>query len=143
MTKCLNIDIQTRMTDYDPFGHLNNVSYVNFLEVARLEGFSKHLKLDLSKTSALTAKTEIEYLRPAPFGVPLTVNMGVKAVGTKSSTLSFEIVDRRDHSVVFARATLAQVALDVQTGKTCQMPEHVHNAMLALIPEEDAKAIAA
>lgn len=140
MRKFLSIDIQTRLTDYDPFGHLNNVSYVNFLEVARLEGFSRHLNLDLTRTSALTAKTEIEYIRPAPFGVELTVKMGVKAVGNKSSTMAFEVVDRGDHSVVFARATIAQVTIDMKTGKTCPLPEHVRAGMMELMPEDDAAA---
>ena len=91
MTSTITTRIQTRMSDFDVLGHINNVSYVNFLEVARVTAFSQVMNVDLSRYTGLTVKTEIEYLRPANFGTEIAVTMGVSSVGEKSVDLALEV----------------------------------------------------
>ena len=119
MSSVITTRIQTRMSDYDVLGHINNVSYVNFLEIARVTSFSEVLKIDLSRYTGLTAKTEIEYLHPAKFGIPIAVTMGVSDLGEKRVNLALEVVDANDQSKVFARASIIQVTVDLLTQKSC------------------------
>lgn len=133
MQSVITTPIQTRMSDYDVLGHVNNVSYVNFLEVARVTAFSEVLKVDLSRYSDLTVKTVIEYLRPAKFGIPIAVSMGVSEIGEKRVNLSLEVVDARDHSNVFARASIVQVTVDLKTGKSCPHIDGMRTQLEALM----------
>ncbi len=136
MASSIVTPIQTRMSDYDVLGHINNVSYVNFLEVARLHAFSEVMCVDLSTHSGITAKTEIEYLRPAKFGIPIAVVMKVDAVTEKSVTVAMEVVNAKDHSRVFARASIVQVSFDLRTGKTCTHPGQLREQLEALMKGE-------
>jgi len=133
MASSIVTPIQTRMSDYDVLGHINNVSYVNFLEVARLHAFSEVMCVDLRTHSGITAKTEIEYLRPAKFGIPIAVVMKVDAVTEKSVTVAMEVVNAKDHSRVFARASIVQVSFDLRTGKTCAHPGQLREQLEALM----------
>lgn len=136
MTSIITTRIQTRMSDFDVLGHINNVSYVNFLEVARVTAFSQVMNVDLSRYTGLTVKTEIEYLRPANFGTEIAVTMGVSSVGEKSVDLALEVVDAGDQSKVFARARIVQVTVDLKTGKSCQHTAEMREQMEALMNGE-------
>lgn len=132
MTSYITTPIQTRMTDFDAYGHINNVSYVNFLEIARVQSFEEVLQVDLSRYTGLTAKTEISYLRPITRETAIAVNMGVNKIGIKSVNLALDVVDANDHSVVFAKAEIVQVTFDLKTGKPCPHTEEMRGQLEAL-----------
>ena len=115
--------VQTRIEDYDMFGHVNNVRCVSYLEIARSHVFFDVLGLSRAETNALTANININYLKPIKYGLPVGVSLSVKKMGTKSMDLSFQIVDHDNPETVFAEGEIAQVLIDMKTTQTCAIPE--------------------
>lgn len=140
MGNALTIPVETRLTDYDMYGHMNNVAFLSLIESARFTAFGKHFDVDLSRYTGLTRKTEINYLKPAPFGTPIAIKLGVSRVGDKSVDLCFDVVDEKDHDSVFARASIAQVTYDLHKRKPCSMPDDLRNRLRELAPQREASA---
>jgi acyl-CoA thioester hydrolase len=138
MENAFTIPIQTRMTDYDVLGHINNVAYINFMEIARVTTFKEELKVDLTQYSGLTARTEVEYLKPAKWGTAIAVIMGVSDLGAKHIDLDLQVVNADDHSQVFAQAKICQVTFDIKAGKACHHPEELREQLDSLMGETAA-----
>jgi acyl-CoA thioester hydrolase len=145
MPEVLIMPAATRLTDYDMYRHLNNVAYLTLIEAARFEAFGQHMKVDLSRYTGITAKTEITYLKPAPFGLPLAITMSVDSLGDSSVGLHFDVVDASNHDKVFASCKIAQVTFDLQTMKPCAMPGEMRTALEKLrhVTEDEQETEAA
>lgn len=143
MGQAIVTKIQTRMSDYDVLGHINNVSYLNFLEVARIRAFGEVMGVDLTAYSGLTTRTEIKYVRPAPYGVPIAVEMTVTAIGMKTCSLAMRVIDERDPDQIFAKASIDQITYDVKAGRTCKHPPELRAQLEALMPVPGATSEAA
>ncbi len=56
--------VQMRLGDTDMHGHVNNISYLSFLEAAHLE-FEKKIKMIRGSIRPFVVSTTINYLKPA------------------------------------------------------------------------------
>jgi len=69
--KILESKVKIRFQDCDPFNHLNNAAYINYLINAREDQLIEHYDLDIYKMartlgkSWLVASNQIAYLKPA------------------------------------------------------------------------------
>jgi len=108
--------IVVRFSDCDPLGHVNNARYLTYLEEARIELWRRQAGLELrdavhrdvrSPGSAdvrspgsldpglgfILARMEIDFLAPAHDGDVLEVRLTLDAMGRKSMTFGYEMVD--------------------------------------------------
>ena len=99
-----------RFGDTDAMGHVNNATFLTYLEDARV-GFFRHVSGDLIGLGGLIlARTEIDFVRPILFGIgPVRTSAWVTSVGTKSFRKSY--VMEQDGQVV-GRANAVMVAYD-------------------------------
>lgn len=116
-------DVPVRWSDLDTFGHVNNARIVTLLEEARVDW------LFVTATAAgagrmtsgiVVARLEIDYRRPVPFESPVTVSMGVAALGAASFTVDYRITLRE---VEMATAATVLVPVDPGTGMPRRLDE--------------------
>jgi acyl-CoA thioester hydrolase len=119
---------RVRFDDLDSYGHVNNVTFVEYMQEARIDFAHRHLRTigDLSKGSVV-AHQSVDYLAPVPFRTtPLDVDTWVTRLGRSSFDLAYEIA--ADGAVV-ARGTTTLVAWDVPTGRPRPLDDEERSAM--------------
>lgn len=88
----LSVPLELRWSDQDLLGHVNNARVVTLAEEARVR-FQVHLDGPQAAVESeavggrVVARQVIDYHRPAHYGSPLEVRVGVVRLGTSSFTL--------------------------------------------------------
>lgn len=82
--------VQMRLGDTDMHGHVNNISYLSFVEAAHLE-FEKKFKMIRGSIRPFVVSTTINYLKPAGLFDDAEVRMFSRKVGNSSLVLGFEV----------------------------------------------------
>jgi acyl-CoA thioester hydrolase len=112
----LPIPMELRWSDQDLMGHVNNAKLVPLAEEARIR-FQVHVEgLDAAAEpeavgGRVVARQVIDYHRPARYGVPLEVRVGVLRVGTRSFTLRHQGV-QEDRPVFTVDAVMVMITPD-------------------------------
>lgn len=124
--------LRVRSYELDSFGHVNNGSFVHYLEKARgdyLQEAGMHFD-DFRRWGKfpVIANISIDYMRPAFFGDLLQINAKTEALGKSSITLSYEIL--REDGSCCAKARTVMVFVD-KDGKPVEMPEKMRSAFEA------------
>jgi acyl-CoA thioester hydrolase len=78
------LPIQLRFADIDMLGHVNNVAYASYVEMARVEFLRS---LGERVTSIIVAHLALDYRRPVHEGRALAVDTWVEKIGRTSVTL--------------------------------------------------------
>ncbi len=116
-------EIQTRFSDFDPLQHLNNSSYLSYVEVARINTFAGVLGVDLQAYTGVVKRTSVEYKKPVNPGTPIVVITEIKEIGDKSLELDFKVANKFDHSQVYASVEMTQITVSLKTLKPANHPE--------------------
>jgi acyl-CoA thioester hydrolase len=110
-------EFHVRFGDMDVLGHVNNCSYLTYLEDARIAMFRldpmregrKHLE------GFVVARHEIEYKRPLVLRPdPVRVETWVTELRAAAFSMAYEV---RDDEYVYARATSLMVAYDLEKSR--------------------------
>jgi acyl-CoA thioester hydrolase len=123
------IPMHVRWRDLDAFNHVNNSSYLTFLEEARLqwlrtvpgEWFNAH-------AMPVMAAVELHYRKPIEWPAEVDVQLSCERMGNSSVTIGNRIVDRNDASVVYADGNVVMVWIDPATGASVPLPSAIRNA---------------
>ena len=130
--------VLVRFSDCDPLGHVNNAKYLTYLEQARSVLWRKQAGLELREAVAggrspgssdpgsseafILANMQIDFLAPAHDGDVLDVKLTLDAVGTKSMTFGYEIIDvTTGESVATAKSVV--VWYDYGRGKSIPLTD--------------------
>lgn len=102
-----------RFDDLDAFGHVNNVTFAEYLQEARVDFAHRQLASGgAPHEGSVVVHQSIDYLAPVEFRTdPLQVHVWVTRVGTTSFEVAYEV---KDDKTLFARATGVLVAFDVR-----------------------------
>ena len=99
-----------RWADIDSLGHVNNVAYVDYMQVARVDMLAIHPgetgRYALAE-GVVVVRHEVEFIRPLGFRfAPIRVETWVEEVRAASFSLRYRIGDRDQHSddTVYCRA---------------------------------------
>jgi acyl-CoA thioester hydrolase len=118
-----------RFGDTDAMGHVNNATFLTYLEDARVGFFAEVVGSGVGLPGMILARTEIDYVRPILFGVgPVRTSAWVEHVGTKSFRMGYTM--EQDGAVV-ARAVSVQVAYDYATGTSRPLGDEERAALAA------------
>ncbi|HEX5960223.1 MAG TPA: thioesterase family protein [Rhodanobacteraceae bacterium] len=123
------IPLHVRWRDLDAFNHVNNSSYLTYLEESRLqwlrlvpgEWFNAH-------AMPVMAAVELHYRRPIEWPSEIDVLLSCERLGTTSMTIGNRIVDRNDASLVYAEGEVVMVWIDPATGAAVPLPDAIRNA---------------
>ncbi len=98
-----------RWADMDSLGHVNNVTYVDYLQEARVDMFSVHPRTtDNLGEGVVVARHDISFLAPLVFRPePVRIESWVTQVRAASFTVAYEILDVLPDGTrsVYTRAT--------------------------------------
>jgi acyl-CoA thioester hydrolase len=123
------IPLHVRWRDLDAFNHVNNSSYLTFLEESRLqwlrtvpgEWFSAH-------AMPVMAAVELRYRKPIEWPAEIDVLLSCERLGNSSMTIGNRIVDRNDHACVYADGNVVMVWVDPATGASVPLPQAIRSA---------------
>ena len=108
------VPIQMRLGDTDMHGHVNNISYLSFVEAGHL-AFEKKYKMTSSHIRPFVASTTINYLSTANLYDEAEVRVYTKNAGNSSLVIGFEVRDARDSKKVFASGEITLVFINIKT----------------------------
>jgi len=132
ITNLFEMDIAVRWRDMDAFNHVNNASYLGYIEEARVAWF-KTLSEDWVNQSAapILAAITLNYRRPANWPETMRVELFAERIGNKSLTLGHRIHSANEPGVLYADGNAVMVWVD-REGQSVLLPEAVRNACSVL-----------
>ncbi len=120
------IKLRVRFSDLDAMRHVNNATYLSYLEEARIAYFkdvADEPKKDLD-FGAVVARIEIDYILPIVMGEEVELLTRVSKIGNKSTDVeNILAVKRGGQRVVAAGALTKLVSYDYETFKSVAIPE--------------------
>ncbi|WP_026820814.1 acyl-CoA thioesterase [Arthrobacter castelli] len=140
----LQFPVQIRFDDIDSYGHVNNVTFLTYLQDARVQLIHRSLgsaagagaaeedtfhDLVGKDNFALVGRHEIEYLQPLNFRpVPVYVNIWVTSVGKSSFEFGYAVAEQ-DGAKIYAQATSGMVLMNKATDKPIELTQAQHHAL--------------
>ena len=109
------ISVKVRFSDLDAMGHVNNASYLSYLEEARLAYYNHVLKMDTNNLdfNAVIARIEIDYIDQIRLGDNVEVYTRTAKIGNKSSDVEHLIVVANNgNKKIAAKALTKLVSFD-------------------------------
>ncbi len=122
------LDIAVRWRDLDAFNHVNNASYLGYIEEARVMWF-KSLSGDWANESSapILAAITVNYRRPVGWPETLRVELIAERIGNKSLTIGHRIVVAGTPDALCADGNSVLVWVN-QEGQSVTLPEKVRAA---------------
>ena len=131
MTPALfSLDIEVRWRDLDAFNHVNNASYLGYIEEARIRWF-KSLSEDWAGDEAapVLAAINVNYRRPVGWPEVVRVQLFAERIGNKSLTLGHRIVSATLDDVLYVDGNTVLVWIN-RAGQSVALPDTVRNAAI-------------
>ncbi|GLQ97384.1 acyl-CoA thioesterase [Dyella mobilis] len=121
--------ISVRWRDLDAFNHVNNSSYLTFLEESRLQ-WLQHLGGNWMDEHCVPvmAASQINYRLPIEWPAQLSVELYCSRMGNSSMTIGHRIVDAADAGKLYCDGHVVMVWMDPATGKAAALPQAVREA---------------
>ena len=115
--------MDVRWGDMDAFNHVNNATYLRYIEQARIEWFESLGDVWLTESIApIMAAAQINYRRPIEYPARVVVDLFADKRGGKSITVGHRISDASDPDRVYADGDVVIVWIDRSTGKSVPLP---------------------
>ncbi len=122
--------VPIRFFDTDAMGHVSNVAYAAYLEVARFQVFGRLYGDEPDpSSSAILARLELDYRREVNFPGDLDVGTCLITIGTKSFELGHGIF-KNDECV--ATASIVMVSFNYDIRQSVPISDAVREELLAL-----------
>jgi acyl-CoA thioester hydrolase len=116
------LPIAPRWRDLDAFNHVNNSSFLTYLEEARIQWFASLDKPWVTDAIApLLAAVHINYRLPVPYPARIVVELSAERVGNSSITIGHRIVSS-DGAQLHADGNVVMVWIDRASGKPVALP---------------------
>ena len=127
----LHVPVTVRTFDIDFAGHVSNIVYLQWLEIARTElleavGLPVPTLVD-EGFAPVVARTEIEYRRPVVLGDPVTVHLGLSRLRALSAQVEFEV---RAGDTLAATARQLGVFVTLATGRPRRLEPELRDRFL-------------
>ena len=100
--------LKPRWSDLDAYGHVNNVTWLEYLQEARVDMLRAHGRgTDALAEGLVVVRHEVTYLKPLTYDFrPVSIECWVTDIKAATFTMAYEIFhDRDSERVVYLRAT--------------------------------------
>ena len=100
------IDIQSRFSDLDVQGHINNVAAAELLQEGRVQ-FNRAMRMSSigAGLRSVVAALCIEYVEEMRDGIPVTISTGVLSIGRTSVTVG-QVAGQMGRTTLYAETVL-------------------------------------
>ncbi len=119
--------IQIRFSDCDMLNHVNNATYFQYFEIARINFFAQCLPdWDWKKEGIILARNVIDYKIPLFFEDNCEIEVSCLKVGNASFTLAYQVyATNNDKKTLKSSGESVLVCFDFTKQKTIPVPERV------------------
>lgn len=127
----IRMPLELRWRDLDAFDHVNNASFMTFLEETRVRWFHglAGAWLDQSRMPLLAA-VQLNYRRPISYPGSIAVELYADRVGNTSLTIGHRIVgdDDATRDTLYADGHTVMVWIDRDSGRPVALPDAIRQA---------------
>jgi acyl-CoA thioester hydrolase len=123
--------LQLRWRDLDAFNHVNNSTFLTYLEEARIRWFESIGEDWVTETFApLLAAVQLNYRQPIPYPADVAVELFVDKVGNSSITIGHAIASANG-SALYCDGHVVAVWIDRASQRPCPLPDGIRRAVSA------------
>lgn len=123
------VALRVRWRDLDAFEHVNNASFLTFLEEARLAWLdSLGDGWQGAAFKPVLAATHLNYRRQLTWPNEVTVELYVERLGSTSLTMAHRIVAANDATLLYLDGNVVMVWIDPARGTPVPLPAVIRNA---------------
>jgi len=128
-------ETKVRFSDLDAMRHVNNATFIQYLESARLGWWLQLTRREgLAALDMILARTEIDYRAPAYFGE--AVRVGVRCAWLRRSSFGLELrIEERGSGRRLADAKKVCVYYDFDAQRSRPLPPEIRAQLKAQDPE--------
>jgi acyl-CoA thioester hydrolase len=127
--------IDVRFRDLDAIGHVNNATFLTYLEDVRIAWWLHVTHRDsLKDLDMILARAEVDYRSALEMGESVEVGVGCTSLGRSSFVLEFDMVERASGRLV-AEARKVMVYYDYASGRSRPLTPAVRDMILAQDPD--------
>ena len=128
MTPVFSCEMDVRWGDMDAFNHVNNASYLRYIEEARVLWF-KQLSTGWADPDCapILAAAHMNYRRPIGWPERLRIVMSAERLGGKSLTLGHRVLSAADPDIVYCDGHTVLVWIE-RSGQSVPLPDSVRAA---------------
>lgn len=120
----VDVNIQVRFNDLDPYGHVNNTNYLDFMEYARSNSFGKMVENGLKQGIwYIVSSIEIEYKKPILYGENVVITVWVSSA--KGARFVIDYAIHNGEGKIFAKAKSTHAAIDSKSGRPLRVTEEI------------------
>jgi acyl-CoA thioester hydrolase len=127
------LEIQTRWSDNDVYGHVNNTVYYSWFDTAVNNWLIRQGLLDLehSPVVSLVVETGCSYFESVAYPESVDVGLRVERIGTSSVTYGLGVFRKRTE-LAAAVGRFVHVAVDRETRRAVPLPDALRIALREL-----------
>jgi acyl-CoA thioester hydrolase len=116
---------KVRFADIDMFGHVNNATYLTYIESARVAYYTAATGLLEPREFGMTvASAKVDFLKPIFYGRSVNVYTRTGRIGNKSWTLEHELRDTETGELLSVASTV-NVHYDYKSGQSKVLPADI------------------
>lgn len=120
--------IGVRWRDLDAFNHVNNSSYLTYLEEARLQWLSHVPSWHDQNAVPVLAASSLNYRAPIAWPAAVAVELYCERLGNSSLTIAHRIVDDADRHRLYSDGNVVLVWMNPHDGKPVPLPSAIRKA---------------
>jgi acyl-CoA thioester hydrolase len=117
--------IKTRWRDIDAFKHVNNATFLSYIEDARIL-FFKRWEINLKEKSLIVAAVKIDYIKQLEHPSNIIIGQKVSRLGTKSFDIQSAVFNEKKSELVCC-STITSVCYDFNQNKTVLIYDEIKN----------------
>jgi acyl-CoA thioester hydrolase len=124
--------LETRFSDFDMLGHVNNATYFTYMEIARTKYWKQAIHWDWRKTGVIIARACIDYVAPILPDDKISIYVRTSRIGKSSFDLEYLIVKtKNDNEIICSKGKTVCVAFDYATKTSTLIPDDERSKMLS------------
>jgi acyl-CoA thioester hydrolase len=120
------IELDTRWADMDCIGHINNATFLTYVESARIKLIQK---LGFLNVPIIMASIKIDYLNQLSFPSTMEIGQKISRIGNSSFDILTGIFKLDDDKLI-TLSTTTLVCFDYKTQKSIPVPDEIRNNKL-------------
>ncbi len=129
----IHTDITVAWADMDALQHVNNVVYLRYFEIARIDFLNKINLFDTIKPGGIgpvISENNIRYKRPVTFPDTLTVGITISDIKTDRFLMNYSVFSHAQQAVTTTGSSLV-VMFDFKTGQKAAISEPLLSALIS------------
>ena len=121
--------LEVRWRDLDAFNHVNNSSYLTYLEEARLQWLQNVPDWFSDECMPVLVASTINYRQPIAWPASLHVALSCERLGSSSITIGHHIVDAASPDRLYSDGNVTMVWMNPRVGKSVALPPSIREAV--------------